>query len=475
MGIKNLTKRIQFNEPIPISKFRFWTGFIISVLLSFSLYQFFIFGRDLLRLLTFSDHFNYLEFSENELLFYNLFYAFLALIIGQSYFLKIVFDTNKKFGEKRIQFKRKKIVHNQNIWIWFFLLWFFRFATMYSFLNMVGFGQKVNYAPVFYEYFSFYKEYPYLLVLILLTLFLQSWQGLGLTIRNYFKYLMGSFLLISVLAFGFTNINLVDFEKYFKEQHAQNPYIKENIQLPKVHFIESLSLRHKEKEFFITKDLKIIYNNKVLDSIALIKNLKDDYFYSHSSSFNSFIQLNIDENVPMKKLDKILKIINRNSNYQVAFAAYPKEINLKKEIYQEHSVGLFENNSFKPNYENLITLHLTNKNEFFLNNNPIFCNDIANTIAKKITENENYLISIELPKNPLLSQYMQLLSYSREGYLKACRIIGREKGVDDLTIEYFPNQILDFNTVEAKQLELLSTIDFNNLPIPILEFENEDE
>ncbi len=177
----------------------------------------------------------------------------------------------------------------------------------------------------------------------------------------------------------------------------------------------------------------------------------------------------------MKKLDKILKIINRNSNYQVAFAAYPKEINLKKEIYQEHSVGLFENNSFKPNYENLITLHLTNKNEFFLNNNPIFCNDIANTIAKKITENENYLISIELPKNPLLSQYMQLLSYSREGYLKACRIIGREKGVDDFTIEYFPNQILDFNTVEAKQLELLSTIDFNNLPIPILEFDNEDE
>ena len=84
------------------------------------------------------------------------FYAFLSLIIGQSYFLKIIIDTNKKFREKKIQFKRKKITHDQNILTWFFLSWFLRFATMYGFLNMVGFGQKVNYAPAFYENINFY-------------------------------------------------------------------------------------------------------------------------------------------------------------------------------------------------------------------------------------------------------------------------------------------------------------------------------
>ena len=472
--MKEKREKISFKESIPISRFRFWGGFIVSILLSFSLYQFFIFGRDLLRLFTFSDHFNYLEFSQNELLFYNLFYAFLALIIGQSFFLKIIFDTNKKFGEKRIQFKRKKIVHNQNIWIWLFLLWFFRFATMYSFLNMVGFGQKVNYAPIFYEYFSFYEEYPYLFVLIIIVLFSQSWQGLGLTIRNYFKYLMRSFLLLSVLAFGFSQINLVDFESYFKEKHAQNSYIKGNIHLPKVPFTQSLSLRHKEKEIFITKDLKIIYKNKVYDSVSIIKNLKEEYYYDNSSTFNPLVQLNVDENVSMKNLNKILKIINRNFNYQIAFAAYPKETKLKEVIYQEHPVGLFESNSIKLNYENLITLHLTSKNEILLNNNSISCAEIANTIAKKIAENENYLISIELPEKPLFLHYMQLLSYSREGYCKACQIIGRKKRIDDFTIAYFPNQILYFNMIEAKQLEILSKIDFNNLPIPTLEFEDEE-
>ena len=474
MAINTLAKRIQLKQPIPIIKFRFWGGFVVSILLSFSLYQFFIFGRDLLRLFTLSDNFNYLEFTDKELFFYNLFYAFLALIIGQSFFLKIVFDTNKTFGEKRIQFKRKKIVHNQNIWIWFFFLWFFRFATMYSFLNMVGFGQKVNYAPVFYEYFSFYEEYPYLFVLIILVLFLQSWQGLGLTIRNYFKYLMGSFLLLSVLAFGFSQINLVDFESYFKEQHAQNPYKKGNIQLPKVHFTESLSLRHKKKEFFITKDLKIIYNNQELDSVNFVEIISKRDKYGYSGTFKPFIQLNVDENVSIENLDKILRIINRNSNYQIAFAALPKETKLKKIVYQEHPVGLFESNSIKLNYENLITLHLTSENEILLNNNSISCDEIANTIAKIIAENENYLISIELPEKPLHSHYMQLLSYSREGYFKACQIIGREKGIDDFTIAYFPNQILYFNMIEAKQLEILSKIDFNNLPIPTLEFEDEE-
>ena len=214
--MKEEREKISFREEITISNIRLWGGFIVSILLSFSLYQFFIIGRDFLRLLTLSDNFNYLDFSEKELIFYNMFFAFLSLIIGQSYFVKIIIDTNKKFREKKIQFKRKKITHDQNILIWFFLSWFLRFATMYGFLNMVGFGQKLNYAPAFYENINFYEEYPYLFILIILVLFLQSWQILSLTIRNYFKYLMGSFLLLSVLAFGFTNINLVDFEKYFK-------------------------------------------------------------------------------------------------------------------------------------------------------------------------------------------------------------------------------------------------------------------
>lgn len=469
--MKEEREKISFRKKIQISKFRFWGGLIVSLLLSFSMYQFFIIGRDFLRLYTFSDNFNYLAFTDKELFFYNLFYAFLSLIIGQSYFLKIIFDTNKKFGEKKIQFKRRRISHDQNILVWFFLTWFFRLATMYGFFNMTGFGQNANYSPVFYESISFSEEYPYLFVLIIIVLFLQSWQNLGLTIQNYFRHLIISVVLISVIAFGFTNINLFDIESKFDKIHAENPYIKEKIQLPKVHFTETLSLRHKKKEFFITRDLKIIYNNQKLDTITFAKILSETGQNGYYSAFKPFFQLNVDENVSMKNLDKILRIINRNSNYQVAFSAYPKEMKLSKVIYQEHSVGLFEHQMYNKS-ENIIALELTNENEILLHNNNISCTEIANTIAKEIVKNQDYIITIKLKENASISDYLKLLSYAKEGYFKACKIIGEEKGFDNFTIEYFPNEIITFNsTIVDKTMNEPVNMNDYILPFDLLDDE----
>lgn len=171
--MKEKREKISFKESIPISKFRFWTGLVISIFLSFFLYQFFILGRDIFRLYTFTPNFNYLEFTENELFFYNLFYAFLALIIAQTFFLKIIFDTNKKLGEKRIQFNRKKVVHNQNTLIWFFLFCFIKLAVFYGIMNMSTlFWYRSNFS--IFEHLNFSEEYPYLFVLFILVLFLQS-------------------------------------------------------------------------------------------------------------------------------------------------------------------------------------------------------------------------------------------------------------------------------------------------------------
>lgn len=466
--MKEKRKKISFREEITISKFRFWSGFIVSILLSFSLYQFFIIGRDFLRILTFSDNFNYLDFSEKELFFYNMFFAFLSLIIGQSYFLKIIIDTNKKFREKKIQFKRKKITHNQNIWIWFFLSWFLRFATMYGFLNMVGFGQNVNYAPAFYENFSFYEEYPYLFVLIILVLFLQSWQVLGLTIRNYFKYLIGSFILISVLAFGFTKINLIDFENFFKKQHTQNPYIKENIELSKIHFTERLSLRNKELEIFISKNGEIYFNDKKRNFNELGEKLLEiNNDENRFNKFNSFVQLNIDENTSLKHLYKLKKIINTYSDFKIAYSAYPVDLIYPKTYYQDKSEGIFEGRKIGF-YENEIILELTNENELLVNNSVYNCQEIASTISKHILKSKNYRITFKLKENALFSDYLKLLSYAREGYFKAITLLAKENGIDPHFIYYESENILNFNTVDIDDAEII-----DKLKIQLLNLEDE--
>ncbi|MQP51427.1 MULTISPECIES: hypothetical protein [unclassified Flavobacterium] len=466
--MKEERKKISFREEIIISKFRFWGGFIVSILLSFSLYQFFIIGRDFLRLLTFSDNFNYLDFSEKELFFYNMFFAFLSLIIGQSYFLKIIIDTNKKFREKKIQFKRKKITHNQNIWSWFFLSWFLRFATMYGFLNMVGFGQKLNYAPAFYENINFYEEYPYLFILIILVLFLQSWQILSLTIRNYFKYLISSFILISVLSFGFTKIKLIDFERYFNKQNAENPYFKENIELPKIHFTETLSFRNKELEIFVSKKGEIYFSGEKRNLSEIKKILievNSDAYYYHN--FNSFVQLNIDEKTPLKHIYKLKEIITNYTDFKIAYSAYPENLILSKTRYQDKSEGIFEGRKVGL-FENEIILELTNENELLVNNRVYNCQEIASTISFLILKNKKYRITIKLKKNALFSDYLKLLSYAREGYFKSVTLLAKEQDIDPYFIYYESENILNFNTVDIDDAEII-----DKLKIQLLNLEDE--
>ncbi|WP_445718623.1 hypothetical protein [Flavobacterium sp.] len=466
--MKEERKKISFREEIIISKFRFWGGFIVSILLSFSLYQFFIIGRDFLRLLTFSDNFNYLDFSEKELFFYNMFFAFLSLIIGQSYFLKIIIDTNKKFREKKIQFKRKKITHNQNIWSWFFLSWFLRFATMYGFLNMVGFGQKLNYAPAFYENINFYEEYPYLFILIILVLFLQSWQILSLTIRNYFKYLISSFILISVLSFGFTKIKLIDFERYFNKQNAENPYFKENIELPKIHFTETLSFRNKELEIFVSKKGEIYFSGEKRNLSEIKKILievNSDAYYYHN--FNSFVQLNIDEKTPLKHIYKLKEIITNYTDFKIAYSAYPENLILSKTRYQDKSEGIFEGRKVGL-FENEIILELTNENELLVNNRVYNCQEIASTISCLILKNKKYRITIKLKKNALFSDYLKLLSYAREGYFKSVTLLAKEQDIDPYFIYYESENILNFNTVDIDDAEII-----DKLKIQLLNLEDE--
>jgi biopolymer transport protein ExbD len=450
--MKEERKKISFREKLTIPKFRLLGGFIVSILLSLSLYLFFVTCRDFTRLLTFTSNYNFLELNSNELFFYNLFYAILSLLVGQSYFFKIVFDKNKNIYEKRIQFKRKKIVHDQNILIWFFLFWFIRTAGLTAFLYM---NFNTDYPINFYYDLNFYTEYKHLFILILLVLFLQSLQGLGLTISNYFKYLISSFALISFLAFGFTNIKLIDFESYFKKQHAENPYIKENIELPKIHFTETLSLRNKELEIFVSKKGEIYFSGEKRNLSEIKKILlqanSDAYYYNNR---NSFVQFNIDENTPLIYIYKLKEIIANYTDFKIAYSAHPENLILSKNRYQDKSEGVFEG-SKDGFFENEIILELTNENGLLVNSRIYNCQEIATVISKQILKNNDYRITFKLKKNALFSDYIKLLSYAREGYFKAVTLLAKEQEIDPYFVYYESENILNFKTVDIDDAKII--------------------
>lgn len=469
--------KISFREEFTISKFRFWTGLLVSILLSFSIYIFSVSLRDYLRLLTFTQNFNFLEFSANELLFYNLFYAFLALLIGQTFFFKIVFDTNKKFNEKTIQFKRKKIVHDQNVIIWFFLSWFLRVGFMFGAINFSIFEYHTNYSYNLYGQIDLYKEYKHLFILIIFVLFLQSWQSMRYFIRSYFNHIFLSFGLISLLAFGFSQTNIFKFESNFSNLKKNNLYAKYQIDLPKTNYSKPLSNLGFIKQYYISSNKKIYSLNqkspyKIKDVVFDLINQK-----KYRNSYNEFIQLNIDKNTPLEFLYEVKKAIYVLTNYNIAYSIYPDNLDFSKSSYQDQPYGIFEGTNYllknesSKDYvsqrENKIELKQNLKNEILINNKSYNKEVLVEHIKEKILENENYVISIELKENAVFDDYIKLLSIAREGYFRACKIKAKREELDDYYLYSNIESIIGFHVIDinapsfdsiTNSVEILDTI-----------------
>ncbi|MFC4738548.1 hypothetical protein ACFO3U_00920 [Flavobacterium ponti] len=451
-------RKISFRDKFIISKFRFWIGLLVSLLLSFSIYIFSVSLRDYLRLLTFTQNYNYLEFTANQLLFYNLFYAFLALIIGQTFFFKIVFDTNKKILEKKIQFKRKKIVHDQNMLLWIFLYWFFKLSIMYGMFNMNSFGLEINHSFSIYEFINFYKEYNYLFILIILVLFLQSWQSMRYFSRNYFKNIFIAFVFISVLAFSFSQINIIPFEAKFSEIKKNNVYIKYNIELSKSNMYENLYHNSITKQLYITKESEIYdLKNKVSGIKNIILCPEDRGYYK--IHYKEYLQLNIDEKTPIEFLYKIKKKIYTFTDYEITYSCYPEKLEFSKSYYQDNCVGIYEgssylikNDSILDNYlkyKNRINLKQNDKNEILIENKVFKRSILVEYIKEKILENENYIITIDLKKKALFKDYIQLLSIAREGYFRACEIKAKREELDDYYLYSNIESIIGFHVIDV--------------------------
>lgn len=215
--MKEERENISFREKLTISKFRLWGGFIVSFLLSFSVYLFFTSIRDLYRLFSLTEDFEYLKFTSEELQFYNLFYAFLGLIIGLHFFIKINLDSNKSYLDRRIQFTRKKAVGNQNTLIWYFMLVFSKLAFLYGGFIMGGFGLENNYNSNLFHYLNFYNEYKLLFILIILVLLSQSLMTPMITFKTKIKIV----LILVLFAFLFSQYNLFDVETLITKMKSQ--------------------------------------------------------------------------------------------------------------------------------------------------------------------------------------------------------------------------------------------------------------
>ena len=187
-----------------ISKARLVYGITLGLLSAFIFYSFLYLFREVIRIFSITEDFNIWVLTDSEVNFYNLFFAYLAVIAGQAVCIRFLLDKPRKLFTKQKRYWNTAIIHDQRFLYIYFLNWFAKLAVLYA----LFFG--VTFDNAFYA-FSFYPKYNYLFILIILVLFLQSFTSIRRIFRNSLKYLLLSAIVLSALAFGLSRINLLDY------------------------------------------------------------------------------------------------------------------------------------------------------------------------------------------------------------------------------------------------------------------------
>jgi len=327
----------KFNQ---VNSFRFYTGIVVGLISAFTIYSFTYVIRESLILFSRTEDCDVWSFTDSEMNFYNFFFAFLSVIIAQSFIINFWLNKPRSFFG-RYEYKRKYIINEQRTFNWYFISWFSKMSVVF----FVFFGMTIEKG---YYILSFYDEYKYIFILIMIVLFLQTWNSLRLTFlkRSLFKMLIAA-ITVSILSFGMSKINIIDYKKInssYKKSCCEE-CIPEN--LPRVKYFNK----------FHGRMINIYMNDKTLnspdslikinDEVSSIYDLSDilmQYFANHSYYYRYYrrrhvnAKLYIESNIKMKDVNFIKSVLAEYDIMNVVYTALPENIKYDKKYYYDYGV-----------------------------------------------------------------------------------------------------------------------------------------
>lgn len=212
-------------KSLEISRFRFIVGLIIGLSYSFVFYLLQYVTREIFRLLSTTEYYEIWVLTDAEVNFYNLFHAYISVIIGQSICFTYWIEKPKRVFKKR-SFKIVSIINDQRSLNWFFLSWFSKLAILYGLIFGCTF-----YAG--YHYFSLYPDYKYLLVLLIIVLFFQTWKTIRVLFKQQsIKWGIISVIAVSFISFGISRVNLIDYQSINNLLLQKSVFFNYKIDLP---------------------------------------------------------------------------------------------------------------------------------------------------------------------------------------------------------------------------------------------------
>lgn len=410
-----------------ISKNRFIVVILLGLFYAFTFYSFMYITREGFRLLSSDEKYNLWVLNDKEVNFYNLFFAFISVITSLSICFRFWFERpGRIFG--RYQYKTKALVFNQSCLNWYFIHWFSKVSLTFAcFYGISGF---------FYT-FSFYPEYNYLFILIVIVLFFNVWiPYLQLLKRKANKWIFISIPIVIVISFALSKINLINYNRMNNLVLQKNIYYKFKLQLPEsenYHILERISLI---ENIFIVNDTnqqtQIIIDNQIVNISELgiyinkWKQMRDEW-----DRYNIRYQFHIDKNVKMQFVDMIKKELSFQGVRNINYAVKPIDAQHNQMFYFYYSFAMklpfniFPDDLHKNsgNFENIINLKLSDNNKCFIKDTIIEYSKLKNTIKNSVLHNPDYIIRFSISDNASFESYIRIVS-------------GIKQAIDELRNDY---------------------------------------
>lgn len=382
-------KRRFYDSSINLNKIsieRLVLGVVIGLAFAFFIYSFAYLLRELFRLM--SNGLGYLPniLSESDRSVYNWFFAALSLIFGNSIAISIILGgTNHYFGKK--QFKNRRIINDQIFLNSYFAFLFLKICYIIGVFSMS------------FTDFNFLPELNYLILLLVLVLYLESWKTLSLVFKKHrFKYIFIHFLILFFSSYLLSRLDIVNYKRMDNNQLKFKPIIDlpksnyDNVSWNTYYLDAFLKDKSEEKISFgyYENDLK----NTHLDFLDF--KLKLHKWYQDNAAIR--ISANKDEN--MSRIKFVENQVRKAKIPYMIFATFEDDILAKR----------FSNNGIKiklgaSSYQedNVMDEFYLNKPHFYKVANDLELKNIIKISISEILKINDSVIS----KNLLIQEFQQ--------------------------------------------------------------------
>jgi biopolymer transport protein ExbD len=241
-------------------------------------------------------------------------------------------------------------------------------------------------------------------------------------------------VIISIVAFGLSRINLIDYNAINQSLLEKNIHHNYILELPETNSSERLFRRSLIENIYVVKSKNqnetkpfVIVENKKIDLFELKDKIIDwQSMRGEYDKYHMIYQLHIDKTIKMEFVNQLKNELAKSGGTRIAYAVVPKNPEYDIRFYKDFSfqtrIPNWHSDWFNPKeiyydvnrFQNIIEINQSASGNCLINDEPVEKEKIKQTIKHLITNDSDYIIKFHVNDSVDFSDYFRVVSYSRE-------------------------------------------------------------